>query len=170
MCAPFVAMPRGGCTGERSYAGAMPHIPVKRLHPDAKLPKYAHSGDFGDLAADLYSMQSATIEPHQTVLVATGLAMAFPAGYGALVEDRSGLAVRGVTTLAGVIDPGYRGEIKVVLINITDAAITLAAGDRVAQLRIVQRIEATFAETDDLDETRQDGVFRGAGGFGSTGS
>jgi len=147
------------------YAGAMPQILVKRLHAEAKLPKYAHTGPYGDLAADLYSVEAVTVEPHRSALVATGLAMAFPAGYGALVEDRSGLAVRGITTLAGVIDPGYRGEIKVVLINITDASVTLAAGDRVAQLRIVQRIEARFEESDDLD-----GTHRGEGGFGSTGA
>jgi dUTP pyrophosphatase len=142
----------------------MPNVPTKRLHPAAKLPLYAHIGPFGDLAADLYSVHAAIVEPHKTVLVATGLAMAFPSDYGALVEDRSGLAVKGITTLAGVIDPGYRGEIKVVLINITDAPIELAAGDRIAQLRIVQKIQATFEEVDDLDATH-----RGDGGFGSTG-
>ncbi|HEY0200738.1 MAG TPA: dUTP diphosphatase [Burkholderiaceae bacterium] len=142
----------------------MPRIPTKRLHADARLPKYAHTGPFGDLAADLYSVHTATVEPHKTALVATGLAMAFPENYGALVEDRSGLAVKGITTLAGVIDPGYRGEIKVVLTNVTDAPIALAAGDRIAQLRIVQKIEATFEEVEDLDATH-----RGEGGFGSTG-
>jgi dUTP pyrophosphatase len=141
-----------------------PHVPVKRLHPEAKLPKYAHTGPFGDLAADLYSVAGAYIEPHKTALVPTGIAMAFPAEYGALIEDRSGLAVKGITTLAGVIDPGYRGEIKVVLINITDAPIALNAGDRIAQLRMVRKIEATFEEVDDLDATH-----RGDGGFGSTG-
>ena len=141
-------------------------IPVrtKRLHPDAKLPRYAHEGAWGDLAADLYSIHEAVIEPQKTALVATGLAMAFPEDYGALVEDRSGLAVKGITTLAGVIDPGYRGEIKVVLANVTAAPITLAAGDRVAQLRIVKKLQATFEEVDDLDATH-----RGEGGFGSTG-
>lgn len=144
--------------------GTMIPIPTKRLHPYARLPRYAHTGAWGDLAADLYSVHAATIEPHKTALVATGLAMAFPENYGALVEDRSGLAVKGVTTLAGVIDPGYRGELKVILTNVTDAPIELAAGDRIAQLRIVQRLQASFDEVDDLDTTR-----RGAGGFGSTG-
>ncbi len=141
-------------------------IPVatKRLHPDAKLPKYAHEGAWGDLAADLYSVHEATVEPGKTALVATGLAMAFPEDYGALVEDRSGLAVKGITTLAGVIDPGYRGEIKVVLTNVTPTPITLAAGDRIAQLRIVKKLQATFEEVEDLDATH-----RGEGGFGSTG-
>lgn len=146
----------------------MPQVSVARLHPDAKLPRYAHQGPFGDLAADLYSIAGVTIAPHQTTLVPTGLVMAFPADYGALVEDRSGLAVKGITTLAGVIDPGYRGEIKVVLINITDAPISLAAGDRVAQLRLVRRIEAEFVEVEAV-EAVQGATVRGAGGFGSTG-
>ena len=147
----------------------MPVIPTKRLHPEAKLPQFAHAGPFGDLAADVYSLHEALVEPHKTTVVATGLAFAFPAGYGALVEDRSGLAVRGVTTLAGVIDPGYRGELKIVLTNVTDQPVTLAAGDRVAQLRIVQRTDTTFAEVEDLDAAG-DATLRGEGGFGSTGA
>ena len=139
-------------------------ISTRRLHPDAKLPRYAHTGAWGDLAADLYSVHDAAVEPHKTVVVATGLAMAFPPDFGALVEDRSGLAVKGITTLAGVIDPGYRGELKVILTNVTDALIELAAGDRIAQLRIVQRLQASFEEVDDLEATH-----RGEGGFGSTG-
>ena len=147
----------------------MPVIPTKRLDPTAKLPRYAHTGPWGDLAADLYSVHAATVEPQKTALVATGLAMAFPADYGALVEDRSGLAVKGITTLAGVIDPGYRGELKVVLTNVTDAPIELAAGDRIAQLRIVQRLQASFEEVDDLPTTQLHAEHRGEGGFGSTG-
>ena len=139
-------------------------IKVKKLVPEAKLPRYAHGGEFGDLAADLYASVGLIIEPGATVGVPTGVAMEFPSTHGALVEDRSGLALKGVTTLAGVIDPGYRGEIKVVLINVTDAPIALAAGDRVAQLRIVRKIEAEFEEVEDLDATH-----RGEGGFGSTG-
>ena len=100
-----------------------------------------------------------------TVAVATGIAMEFPATHGALVEDRSGLAVHGVTTLAGVIDAGYRGEIKVVMTNLGAAAVEIKAGDRIAQLRIVQRIEARFEEVTELAEAP-----RGAAGFGSTGS
>lgn len=142
----------------------MPHIRVKRLHPDAKVPNYAHSGPWGDLAADLYAVSPAHLEPGQTVLIPTGIALGLPAGYGALVEDRSGLAVRGLTTLAGVIDPGYRGEIKVVLTNLSELPHTIAPGDRIAQLRLVRRIEATFEEVASLDET-----VRAAGGFGSTG-
>jgi len=96
--------------------------------------------------------------------VPTGVAMEFPSTHGALVEDRSGLALKGVTTLAGVIDPGYRGEIRVVVTNLGVVAIEVKPGDRIAQLRIVRRIEAEFEEVEELAEAA-----RGAGGFGSTG-
>jgi dUTP pyrophosphatase len=142
-----------------------PRILLQRLHPAALPPRYAHSGPFGDLAADLYAVSYWKIEPGETVAVPTGLAMAFPAHFGALVEDRSGLALRGITTLAGVIDPGYRGEIRVVITNLGTLPHTIQPGDRIAQLRIVRRIEAQFEFVDALDET-----VRGAGGFGSTGT
>lgn len=134
------------------------------LHPEAKTPRYAHSGPWGDLAADLYAVSAWTLEPGETVAIPTGLALGFPSEYGALVEDRSGLALRGLTTLAGVIDPGYRGEIKVVLTNLAAIPQSIAPGDRIAQLRLVRRIEATFEVVESLEET-----MRGAGGFGSTG-
>ena len=139
-------------------------IKVKKLDAAARVPRYAHVGDFGDLAADLYALNETTLAAGETRPVATGIAMEFPSTHGALVEDRSGLAVRGVTTLAGVIDPGYRGEIKVVMTNLGATAVEISAGDRIAQLRIVQRIEAQFEEVDELGEAA-----RGAGGFGSTG-
>src|ERR1700681_307626 len=139
-------------------------IKTKKLHPDARLPRYAHTEAWGDLAADLYASEPATLAAGATAPVPTGIALEFPSEYGALVEDRSGLAVRGITTLAGVIDPGYRGEIKVVMANLGASAMDICAGDRIAQLRIVQRIEAQFAEVEELSEAA-----RGAGGFGSTG-
>ena len=146
----------------------MPHIKVQRLHPAAQIPRYAHSGPFGDLAADLFAAEAATLapigEPGSTQAVRTGLAIEFPATHGALVEDRSSLALRGLTTLAGVIDPGYRGELKVVLTNLSLDRHTIAPGHRIAQLRVVQRIQAVFEETDNLAETP-----RGIAGFGSTG-
>ena len=104
-------------------------------------------------------------EVGSTVAVRTGLAMELPSTHGALVEDRSGLAVRGITTLAGVIDPGYRGELKIVLTNLTSEPQMVAPGHRIAQLRIVERIQATFEETDMLAEAP-----RGVAGFGSTGA
>jgi dUTP pyrophosphatase len=139
-------------------------IKVLRLDPAAQMPRYAHVGPFGDLAADLYALAGATFESSATLAVPTGVAMEFPSTHGALVEDRSGLAVRGVTTLAGVIDPGYRGEIRVVMTNLSAATVEIKAGDRIAQLRIVRRIEAQFEEVTELLEAA-----RGDKGFGSTG-
>jgi dUTP pyrophosphatase len=142
----------------------MVRIKVMKLRAEAQLPRYAHTGPFGDLAADLYALVGATLAAGGTGAVETGVAMEFPSTHGALVEDRSGLAMRGVTTLAGVIDPGYRGEIKVVMTNLSAAAVEIKAGDRIAQLRIVRRIEAEFEEVSELVEAS-----RGAKGFGSTG-
>jgi len=150
-------------------AKASPRILVQRLLPAAQMPRYAHTGPYGDLAADLFAAEAATLapvgEPGSTVAVRTGLALELPSTHGALVEDRSGLAMRGVTTLAGVIDPGYRGELKIVLTNLAEEPQVIAPGHRIAQLRVVERIEATFEETNDLAETP-----RGQAGFGSTGA
>jgi dUTP pyrophosphatase len=146
----------------------MVSIKVKKLDAAAQMPRYAHVGEFGDLAADVYASVGVTLasagQAGSTLPVPTGIAMEFPSTHGALVEDRSGLAVRGVTTLAGVIDPGYRGELKVVMTNLSAAPVEIKAGDRIAQLRIVERIEAAFEEVAELGEAA-----RGAGGFGSTG-
>jgi dUTP pyrophosphatase len=138
---------------------------VLKLHPAAQLPRYAHSGPFGDLAADLHAVSLCKLEPGETGTVPTGLALGLPSDFGALVEDRSGLALKGITTLAGVIDPGYRGELKIVLTNLSPLPYTISPGDRIAQLRIVPRIQAAFTQVETLDET-----VRGAGGFGSTGA
>lgn len=140
-------------------------IGVKKLVPQAQTPRYAHVGEYGDLAADLYASEGMILEPGATVAVPTGVAMEFPSTHGALVEDRSGLAVKGITTLAGVIDSGYRGEIRIVVTNLGVTAAEVKQGDRIAQLRIVRRIEAEFVEVAELGEAT-----RGAGGFGSTGS
>jgi dUTP pyrophosphatase len=146
----------------------MVSIKVKKLHAQARMPRYAHTGEFGDLAADVYACCDATLagagQPGSTAPVPTGIALEFPSTYGALVEDRSGLAAKGVTTLAGVIDPGYRGELKIVMTNLNGGPFEIKAGDRIAQLRIVQRIEAVFEESEELAEAA-----RGAKGFGSTG-
>ena len=146
----------------------MVKIKVKRLSEAAQLPRYAHVGEFGDLAADVYASADVTLAraggAGSTAAVPAGIAMEFPSTHGALVEDRSGLAVRGVTTLAGVIDPGYRGELKVVVTNLSPVPVEIKAGERIAQLRIVQRIEAAFEEVAELAEAA-----RGQRGFGSTG-
>jgi dUTP diphosphatase len=139
-------------------------IKVAKLQPNATLPRYSHAGPFGDLAADLAAAEAVTLAAGETKAVATGLAFEFPEEFGALVQDRSGLALKGISTLAGVIDPGYRGELKVVMTNLGSEPFEIKPGDRIAQLRIVRRIEAEFSEAESLSETR-----RNTHGFGSTG-
>ncbi len=143
----------------------MVEIPIKRVDQGLPLPSYAHPGDAG---ADLHSAVGLTLAPGERVLVATGISLALPEGYVALVHPRSGLAARhGITILnaPGTIDAGYRGEVKVCLVN-TDLhqPFTVRRGDRIAQL-VIQRFEtAVFVEADDLPDSA-----RGAGGYGSTG-
>lgn len=140
------------------------NVKVAKLHSAARLPNYAHRGPYGDLAADVTALEAEELAPGEIKAVRTGLAFEFPPDFGALVEDRSGLALSGICTLAGVIDPGYRGELKVVLINLGKEPFQVKAGDRIAQLRIVRRVEAEFTEVDSVSTTERD-----AGGFGSTG-
>ena len=143
----------------------MTDIPWRRVTPDAHEPVYAHPGDAG---ADLCSTESVTIEPGERVVVGTGVALALPEGTVGLVTPRSGLAARSglsIVNAPGVLDSGYRGEIKVCLINLDPREpIRIAAGDRIAQLVVLPFIAARFVETDDLDATS-----RGVGGYGSTG-
>lgn len=141
------------------------HVKVAKLHPAAVLPRYAHHGPYGDLAADVSALEAAELAPGEIKALRTGLAFEFPPEYGALVEDRSGLALKGICTLAGVIDPGYRGELKVVLANLSKQHFQFKAGDRIAQLRIVRRLEVEFTEVESVSATE-----RNARGFGSTGS
>ena len=139
-------------------------IQVKKVHPDARVPRFMHTGGYGDLAADLYSVEETTIEPHKMNVVRTGLCFGLPEGYGALVHDRSGLAAKGVASFGGVIDPGYRGEVKIILTSVGGQTISIKAGDRICQLRFVRLLQAEFLECTELDET-----IRGEKGFGSTG-
>lgn len=140
-------------------------IPIVRLDEALPLPAYAHPGDAG---ADLYSTEDVVLAPGERRLVPTGIAIALPEGFVGLVHPRSGLANRhglSIVNAPGTIDAGYRGEIKVCLINLDPGTpISIARGDRIAQL-VVQRFEtAEFVEVADLDATQ-----RGAGGYGSTG-
>lgn len=143
----------------------MVEISIRRLDPDLPVPSYAHPGDAG---ADLHSAVDLTLEPGERALVPTGIAMVLPEGHVALVHPRSGLAARhgiSIVNAPGTIDAGYRGEVKVCLVN-TDPheAFTIRRGDRIAQL-VVQRFEtALFLEVDVLADSA-----RGAGGYGSTG-
>jgi dUTP pyrophosphatase len=146
---------------------AVLQVPVVRLDPDLPLPSYARAGDAG---ADLVAREPAELAPGGgRALVPTGIALALPVGWAGFVQPRSGLALRhGVTCLntPGLIDSGYRDELRVLLVNLDPVEpFTIARGDRIAQL-VIQRVEhAAFAEVDALDETE-----RGRGGFGSTGT
>src|ERR1700685_4425806 len=90
----------------------MIQVRVKKMHQMAKVPKFAHSGEHGDLAGDLWLLQDITRETGDVRTIPTGIAMEFPPEYGGIIADRSGLAARGLTTFAGVVGPGYRGEIR----------------------------------------------------------
>ena len=144
-------------------------MPVVRLDPDLPLPSYAHPGDAG---ADLVTAEDVTLRPGERALVRTGIALAVPEGYVALVHPRSGLAARhglSIVNTPGTIDAGYRGEVKVLLVNLDPAEpIELRRGDRVAQL-VFQRVEqAAFAEVEVLpDSARGDGGYGSTGGFGT---
>jgi dUTP pyrophosphatase len=139
-------------------------VPVFRVDATLPLPAYARPDDAG---LDLYAAEPVTLKPGARALIPTGIALAIPAGFAGFVLPRSGLALRhGVTLLntPGLIDAGYRGEIKVLLINHGEAPVNLERGDRVAQL-VVQRIEhVALAAVAKLPDSA-----RGGGGFGSTG-
>ncbi|KGA14713.1 deoxyuridine 5'-triphosphate nucleotidohydrolase [freshwater metagenome] len=138
---------------------------ITRLDPDLPLPRYAKGGDAG---ADIVSRIDITLTPGERALVPTGIAIALPDGYVALVHPRSGLAIKhGVTMVnaPGTVDAGYRGELQIILINHdkTDS-VSFKRGDRIAQL-VIQKVErAEFVEVQELP-----GSGRGTGGFGSTG-
>lgn len=147
-------------------------VPIVRLDPDLPLPAYAHPGDAG---ADLVTAVDVRLAPGERALVPTGIAVAVPEGYVALVHPRSGLAARhglSIVNTPGTIDAGYRGEVKVLLVNLDPREpIELRRGDRVAQL-VLQRVErARFVVSDSLPESvRGDGGYGSTGGFGTQGS
>ena len=140
-------------------------VMIKRLDKSVELPSYAYTGDAG---LDLRASESVTIEPLKRVLIPTGLAIAIPEGYAGFVQPRSGLALKlglSIANTPGLIDSHYRGELKVIAVNLdTDAPIAIEKGDRIAQLVIQQVPQVTLVEVDELDETD-----RGQGGFGSSG-
>ena len=143
----------------------MPAVQVVRLDPGLPLPAYAHPGDAG---ADVLTAVDVSLRPGERCLVPTGIALAVPEGYVALVHPRSGLAARhglSIVNTPGTVDAGYRGEIKVLLVNHDPhEPIELRRGDRVAQL-VFQRVEqAAFVEVETLPDSA-----RGGGGYGSTG-
>ncbi len=139
-------------------------LSVKLLHPLARLPLRAHPGDGG---ADLFSVEAIVIPPGERRAVGTGIALAIPPGYAGFVQPRSGLAFKHgimVVNSPGLVDAGYRGELRVALYNSGEEPFVVAVGERIAQL-VVQKVEEpSFFEAEELPETP-----RGSGGFGSSG-
>ena len=137
-------------------------VEIQKVHADAKVPSYAHPGDAG---MDLFAVEASSIAPGERALVATGIAMKIPEGYVGLIWDKSGLAAKkGLTMLGGVIDSGYRGEIKVVVQNLGSEDFEVVSGNKIAQLLIQPVFQPELVEVESLDATS-----RGDGGFGSTG-
>ncbi len=139
-------------------------IPLKRLDPELSPPERAHPGDAG---IDLRAAESVKIGAEGWMSVGTGIAVAIPDGHVGLVSPRSGLAARhgiGVANGPGIVDAGYRGELRVILINHGHEPVSIERGERIAQLVVVPMVEIEFEEVDELP-----GSGRGAGGFGSTG-
>ncbi len=137
-------------------------ILAKKLHPDAKIPNFAHPGDAG---MDLYSVANLTLKPGERASVPTGIAIALPDGYVGLMWDKGGPSHKfGVKTLGGVVDAGYRGEYLVGLVNLSQEDFEIKVGQKIAQL-LIQKVEhPEVEEVAELDETA-----RGDGRFGSTG-
>ena len=140
-------------------------ISIKRLDPDLPLPTYAHLGDAG---LDLYAAGDAELAPGHRGLIPTGIAVAIPEGFAGFVQPRSGLALKrglSIVNTPGLIDSHYRGEIRVIAVNLDpDATLSIAKGEKIAQL-VIQRVERVeLVEVEELDATA-----RGEGGFGSTG-
>ncbi len=140
-------------------------IRIRRIHPAAVVPRYAH-GPEEDAGMDLCAVERAVLDPGVPRLVATGLTLELPPGYEAQVRPRSGLALQHAITMPnapGTIDPGYRGELRVILINLGREPYTIEPGDRIAQM-VVARYEAVEWVEAELADSR-----RGDGGFGSSG-
>jgi dUTP pyrophosphatase len=136
-------------------------LKVRKIHPEARLPVYQHPGDAG---LDLFSAVDEILGAGELKAVPTGLQMAIPDGHVGLIWDKSGISLQGVHRLAGVVDAGYRGEVKVVMINLGKLPFAVKKGMKIAQMLIQPVVAAEVTETADLDDTS-----RGDGGFGSTG-
>ena len=145
----------------------MTKILIKRLSKEVSLPKYETSGSSGmDLAANIDA--NINIDPGKTAIIPTGLALSIPKGFEVQIRPRSGLAAKqkiSVLNTPGTIDADYRGEIKVILINLGQEPFKIEKGSRIAQVVVCPIVQAQLKEVDDLSETE-----RGKGGFGSTGT
>lgn len=136
-------------------------LKVKKLHPEARLPTRAHHDDAG---LDIYCCESITLQPHTTVKVPTGIAYEVPDGYCVFAWDKGSTGSKGLKTLGGVLDSGYRGELFIPMHNLNDEPYTFEAGDKIAQV-VIQKVELwEVEECEELSETK-----RGTGAFGSTG-
>ncbi len=137
-------------------------LKIKRLHPDAIVPKYAHAHDAG---MDLFCVDAFDILPLERKSVPTGLALEIPAGYVGLVWDKSGLSHKnGIKTLGGVIDSGYRGEVCIGIVNLSKETFRFEKGHKITQLLIQKVEQPDIVEAEELSDST-----RGEGGFGSTG-
>jgi len=136
-------------------------LKTKKIHPAAKLPAYGHPGDAG---LDLFSCVDESLGPGEVKAIPTGLEMAIPEGYVGLIWDKSGLSLEAVHRLAGVVDAGYRGEVRVVLANLGRGTFKISQGMKIAQMLIQPVQSVRVVESATLEETS-----RGRGGFGSTG-
>lgn len=141
-------------------------VSIKRLDKSVELPSYAYSGDAG---LDIRANETVDIPPHERVLISTGLAIALPDGYAGFMQPRSGMALKRGLSIAntpGLIDAHYRGELKVIAVNLDPhETIHIERGERIAQLVIQEVPVVQLIEVDELDETD-----RGTGGFGSSGA
>jgi len=136
-------------------------LKVIRIHPGAKLPCYGHKGDAG---LDLFSDVDCLLGVGEVKAVPTGIKVAIPQGHVGLIWDKSGISLKSVHKLAGVVDAGYRGEVQVVMVNLGRQAYAVKKGMKIAQMLIQPIMEVRVVESDELDDTA-----RGEDGFGSTG-
>jgi len=144
----------------------MTPLKIRKLREDAVIPRYAHGPD-EDAGMDLHAVEAVTLGPGETTLVPTGLCIELPSGFEAQIRPRSGLALKHSITLPNTpatIDPGYRGEIRVIMHNLGREAFEIHPGDRIAQMVIARYEAVEWIEGDELSESR-----RGEGGFGSSG-
>src|SRR5215469_15389543 len=140
-------------------------IRIKKLHPEASLPEYAH-GPMEDAGMDIRCVEGAVLEPGVPHALPTGFALEIPTGYEVQIRPRSGLALKHAITLPNspaTIDPGYRGELKIILLNLGRSAYEVHAGDRIAQMVVARYEPVEWLESELADS------LRGSGGFGSSG-
>jgi len=137
-------------------------IKVKKIDPTAKLPSFAHADDAG---LDLYSRKEYVVKPdNQVYKIDTGIAFEIPTGFGGLIWDKSGISLKGIKTVGGVIDAGYRGEVTASVINLSKSDYVVNAGDKIAQI-LIQKVEhPEIVQVDELSNSK-----RGVNRYGSTG-